>query len=58
MTKQNLKTIAKVGIQKCLEAAEMYREGNGCSNIGFCLSLHWKTASAAIDAGLKLPFTR
>lgn len=58
ITKQNLKTLSKVGVQKCIEAAEMYREGNGCNTIGFCLSLHWKTASAAIEAGLKLPVVR
>ena len=58
MTKKVAALIARVGVTKCLAAAEYYRDGNGSSTVAFCLSLHPRTASAAMDAGLLLPSVR
>jgi hypothetical protein len=58
MKNKHIKIISKLGVETCLEAASLARRGEGCSTVAACLGLHWKTASAAMDAGLALPSVR
>jgi len=58
MTNKVAALIARVGVDNCLAAAEYYRNGEGSSTVAFYLSLHHRTASAAMDAGLLLPSVR
>ena len=58
LTKSQLNVLAKIGVSSALEAGEHAAHGEGCNTVGFYLSLHWKTASTAMDIGRILPSLR
>jgi hypothetical protein len=55
MQNKHLQIIARLGVQTCLDAAAHARNGEGCATVAALLGLHWRTASAAMDAGAALP---
>ena len=55
MNKKQIALLARVSVSNALYAAEQMDCGNGCNTVGFCLGLHWKTASAAMNLGQMLP---
>jgi hypothetical protein len=57
MNSSHLRIISRLGIDVCLAAAHYARRGEGCSTVACYLGLHWRTASAAMNAGLALPST-
>jgi hypothetical protein len=43
--------ITKYGLDVCLQAYDLHKEGNGASTIGFYLNLTTNQADCVIDAG-------
>ncbi len=54
LSRKAKRAIANYGRQKCVDAFEMTKPGDGASTIGFSLGLTTNQADAAIAAGREL----